>query len=80
MSWKPHTIHTMKTLYNTEKFSAWAEAVNSGATKELSENCKDLLERLVGLIHSEHHGKFSPNEYEKLIRVLEMAAVGGKTL
>lgn len=80
MSWKSHTIHTIKTLYNTEKFSPWSDAINKNATQELSQNCKDLLERLTGIVHSEICDKLSPSEQEKILRVLEMAAVGGKVL
>lgn len=82
MFWQSHTVHTLKTLYNSEKFEPWAEAVKQNATQDLSDNCHDLLERLAGLISSEFYenNKLNENDREKIKRVLEMAAVGGKTL
>lgn len=80
MSWKSHSVHTLKSLYNAEKFSPWANAIDQNATKDLSDDCNDLLERLANLIQTEIFEKSSSGDHQKILRVLEMAAVGGKTL
>lgn len=80
MSWKSHSVHTLKSLYNTEKFSPWASAIDQNATKELSDECSDLLERLAALLQTEIFEKTNVSDHQKILRVLEMAAIGGKTL
>lgn len=80
MSWKSHSVHTMKSLYNNEKFSSWANAINENGTQDLSDTCNDLLERLADMIQIEIFEKSNSSDHQKILKVLEMAAVGGKTL
>lgn len=80
MSWESHTLHTIKKLYNDERFDNWAKAINNDGIKEFSDPLQNLLERLSGIISSEIFVKMSPSETQKLLRILEMAAMAGKTL
>lgn len=80
MSWESHTLHTIKKLYNDERFDNWSKAINNDGIKEFSDPLQNLLERLGGIISSEFFVKMSSSETEKLLRILEMAAMGGKTL
>jgi hypothetical protein len=78
MNWEQHTLHTLKKLYNDEAYKDWSDFVKDGAIQDFSNNLDDLLGRLAGIVISEL--EIPTMEKYKIIKILELAAVAGKTL
>lgn len=78
MNWEDHTLYTLKSLYEDDDFREWADAVESGATGDFSDNLKSLISRLAGVLVSEF--EIPTLEKDKIVKVLELTAVAGKSL
>jgi hypothetical protein len=78
MNWEDHTLHTIKKLLGDEAYQTWAESIQKGSINDFSPDLGELLARLAGIIISEF--EVSPNEKDKIVKVMELAAVAGKTL
>lgn len=78
MNWEDHTLYTLRSLYSDEDFREWADAVEGGAAGGFSENLESLISRLAGVLLSEF--EIPASEKDKLVKILELAAVAGKSL
>jgi len=78
MNWEDHTLHTIKKLTGDEAYQTWAESIQEGSINDFSPVLGELLARLAGIIISEF--EVSPDEKDKIVKVMELAAVAGKTL
>jgi hypothetical protein len=78
MDWESHTVYTIKKLYEDKDYKDWSDAVQEGDIDGFSSNLKDLLSRLSGVMISEF--EIPLDEKRKIMRVLELAAVAGRTI
>lgn len=78
MRWEDHTLHTMKKLHDEESYEKWSEAVKSGEINKFSGDLEEILGRLAGIIISEF--EVDPAEKQKIVKIMELAAVAGKTI
>jgi hypothetical protein len=78
MHWSTSTISVLKKLHNNDKYNKWNNAIQKGDINEFSDDLENLLHRLAGVLITEL--EINPKEKEKLIKLLELAAIGGKTL
>lgn len=78
MRWEEHTIDTIKNLYNDESYKAWSDSIQDGAINEFSNKLNDLLRRLSGIVISEF--EVNSSEQDKIIKIMELAAIAGKQL
>lgn len=78
MNWENHTLDTMRRLHDDESYESWSRAIKNEAIKKFSNNLDDMLGRLASLVISEFEVP-SMNK-DKIIKILELAAVAGKTL
>lgn len=78
MRWEEGTIDTIRNLYNDENYRNWSDSIENGTINEFSEELNELLGRLAGLVISEF--EVSADNREKLIKIMELAAVAGKEL
>lgn len=80
MYWKHETIQSIEKLYNSKGLNDWGDAINSGEIDSFSENLEFLLDKLSSILVSEFELDRSGYSDEKIKRILEMAAMGGKIL
>ena len=87
MNWKSETLHGIETIYDNKKYRPYADAIDDGEINNFSEDLHDLLHHLAAIMITEFEIKnmgMTPDSrshvQEKLKKILEMAAVGGKTL
>ena len=78
MHWSSSTISILQKLHNKDEFAAWTQAVQDGQIDQFSEELEQLLHRLAGVAVAEL--ELDADQKEKFIKILELAAVGGKTL
>jgi hypothetical protein len=76
--WTHSSASVIKDLYNDDNYKEWNEAIGAGATEDFSEEMLFLISRLAGILVTELHA--NPNTKDKIIKILELAAVAGKTL
>lgn len=78
MRWENHTLHTLKKLHQDGAYQEWSDSIKNGAIQEFSNNLDELLGRLSSVLISEF--EIPTMEKDKLLKILELAAVAGKTL
>lgn len=78
MRWEDQTIHTLKKLRNDSSYSDWSSALENNEIREFSDELNELLRRLAGIIVSEF--EVDSVEKDKIIKVMELAAVAGRKL
>jgi len=78
MNWEDHTIHTLKKLREDESYSDWASAVEDKEISRFSDELNELLRRLAGIAISEF--EVDSNEKDKIVKLMELAAVAGRKL
>lgn len=78
MRWETHTINTIRKLYNDEAYRPWSDSIENGTINDFSEELNELLARLAGLVISEF--EVSADNREKLIKIMELAAVAGREI
>ena len=78
MDWQQHSIHTLKKIFEDESYKDWSDAVREGAINDFPKNLDSLLGRLAGVLMSDL--ELSPNDKEKIERILELAALAGERM
>jgi hypothetical protein len=78
MDWENHTVYTIRNLFQDSDYKDWSAAVQEGDIDGFSSNLKDLLSRLSGVMISEF--EIPTDQKRKIMRVLELAAVAGRTI
>jgi len=85
--WKSETIHGIETIYDNKKYRPYANAIDDGEINNFSQDLHGLLRNLASIMITEfeiknmgHSPTARSHVEEKLRKILEMAAVGGKTL
>lgn len=78
MKWEDHTLHTMKRLHQDENYEEWSRAIKSGEIEKFSGDLEEILGRLAGMVISEF--EVDASEKGKIVKIMELAAVAGKTL
>lgn len=78
MHWSHLTVSDLQELYHKSKYKKWGKAIEEGGINELSDELQALLRRLSSIMISEF--EISPQDYEKIIKMMALAAMGGKTL
>lgn len=68
----------MKKLHDDEGYKDWSEAVKSGEIEKFSGSLEEILRRLAGIVVSEF--EVDSAEKEKIVKVMELAAVAGRKL
>ena len=86
MNWKSETLHGIESIYNNRKYRPYTDAIDNNEIGEFSDNLHDLLFRLASImvveLDSSDAGSVESrlHKQEKIKKMLEMAAVGGRTL
>ena len=86
MNWKSETLHGIESIYNNRKYRPYTDAIDNNEISDFSDNLHDLLSRLASIMIVELdttdagsvEGRL--HKQEKIKKMLEMAAVGGRTL
>lgn len=78
MKWEDHTVHTLKRLKGDESYGPWAEALEDGEMERFPEELEELVRRLAGALISEL--EVGEADRAKVLRMMEMAALAGRTL
>jgi hypothetical protein len=84
MKWKTETLHGIESIYNNRKYRPYTDAIDDKEISDFSEDLDDLLSRLASIMIVEMgmdgsvEGRL--HNQEKIKKILEMAAVGGRTL
>ena len=78
MRWEDQTIHTLKKLRDDNSYSNWSSALENNQIREFSDELNELLRRLAGIVISEF--EVDSEEKDKIIKVMELAAVAGRNL
>jgi hypothetical protein len=78
MKWSDHSIYTIKSLFRDESYAEWSRAVHDDETLGFSEELDELLSRLAGVVVSEF--SVDPRDKDKLVRLMELAALAGRNL
>ena len=78
MHWSNSTISVLNKLHNNEKYAKWSEAIKNGQVDDISNKLEILLNRLTSILIAEL--EINPNEADKIVKILELAAVGGQAL
>jgi hypothetical protein len=84
MKWKTETLHGIESIYNNRKYRPYTDAIDNKEIGDFSEDLDDLLSRLASIMIVEMgmeggvEGRL--HNQEKIKKILEMAAVGGRTL
>lgn len=78
MNWEDHTIHTLKKLREDESYSDWSAAVEDKEISRFSDELNELLRRLSGIVISEF--EVDSTEKDKIVKLMELAAVAGRKL
>jgi len=80
MKWREDTLHSISELYNKQKYSEWNDAIKEGEIRNFSEELDGMLNRLASILVSEFELIDNPVADDKMKRILELAAVAGRTL
>lgn len=78
MYWSTSTISVLRKLHNDDKYKKWNDAIKSDKIDLFSDNLETLLHRLAGILITEL--EINPEEKDKIVKILELATIGGKTL
>jgi len=90
--WKSETIHGIETIYDNKKYRPYANAIDDGEINNFSQDLHGLLRNLASIMITEfeitefeiknmgHSPDARSIVQEKLKKILEMAAVGGRKL
>jgi hypothetical protein len=78
MKWSDHSIYTIKSLFRDESYADWSQAVDDDETQGFGPDLDDLLSRLAGVVVSEF--SVDPRDKDKLVRLMELAALAGRKL
>jgi hypothetical protein len=78
MEWHESTIRHINHLTEDERFYDWYEAVKNKGIDKMSEDLDHLVERLSRILLAEFRMK--SEDYEKIMRLMQLAAMAGKTL
>ena len=78
MHWSDTTHSIIRHLHDDDRYTAWNDAVKDDVINTFSKDLDNLLLRLSNIIIGEM--EVDPREQERLIKVLELAAVGGMTV
>ena len=78
MKWETHSEYTLKKLYGDETYSKWTDSVRDNEAADFSKHLDELLSRLAGVALSEF--EINPGEKDKIVRLMELAALAGRTL
>jgi hypothetical protein len=78
MNWEDHTIHTLKKLRDDKSYSNWSSAIEDKEISKFSDELDELLRRLAGIVISEL--EIDSTEKDKIVKLMELAAVAGRKL
>lgn len=78
MNWHGHSVYTLKKIYEDESYKDWSDAVRSGAINEFPNDLDSLISRLAGVLVSDL--ELNERDKEKVVKILELAALAGETL
>ena len=78
MEWQENTVHSLEKLFNNKDFKEWSGAIGDGEINKFSEELIELNDRLSRIIIAELEIPIS--EREKVIKILDLAALAGKIL
>ena len=76
--WTNSTTSVIKNLYNDDNYQKWTDAIDAGATENFSEEKLFLISRLAGILVTEL--QVNQVNKDKIVKILELAAVAGNTL
>lgn len=78
MKWEPHSEYTLRELFGDDTYADWADAVHEGEMSDFGKHLGELLSRLAGIAVSEF--EIEPGEKQKLVKLMELAALAGRKL
>lgn len=78
MNWEDHTIHTLKKLRDDDSYRKWSSAIEDKEISRFSDELNELLRRLAGVVISEL--EIDSAEKDKIVKIMELAAVAGRKL
>jgi len=78
MDWSESTHNNLQHCFKTKAYKKWADAVQNRQLDQFSEDLDDLIDRLSSILITEL--KLHPNTHEKIVKIMDLAALAGKAL
>lgn len=78
MKWEKQTEYTLQKIFQEDSFKNWTNSVEEGKISEFNNRLNELLSRLASVAASEF--ELDNSEKEKILKLMELAAVAGKTI
>lgn len=78
MDWSESTHNNLQHCFKAKAYKKWADAVGSKQLDKFSEDLDDLIDRLSSILITEL--KLHPNTHEKIVKIMDLAALAGKVL
>lgn len=78
MKWKKQTEYTLQEIFKDNSVKNWTNAIKEGEISDFNNRLNELLSRIASVAASEFELEIS--EKEKILKLMELAAIAGKTL